>query len=236
MGKNENGTTVAKIIISIVFIVWFMGSLFGMMVCSKLDGGTGLMLALIGQYFLVFGIMGVVGSIKKRPFPAIILLFPLVGIALIICGVIMYIDMQNAAQMIYEAAPYLLAGIFPVTGVLMIISATSEIRHLKRVCTVEVQAKCISVETRWTQGGKGRRTKRVHMPVYSVYYNGREYTARNDVYTNMNDYQVGNYYPIMINPLNPEEFLDANSRKGNIVTLVLGIIFVAVLIPIIVYM
>ena len=83
MGKNENGTTVAKIIISIVFIVWFMGSIFGMMVCSKLDGGTGLMLALIGQYFLVFGIMGVVGSIKKRPFPAIILLFPLVGIALI---------------------------------------------------------------------------------------------------------------------------------------------------------
>ena len=155
MGKNENGTTVAKIIISIVFIVWFMGSLFG---------GTGLMLALIGQYFLVFGIMGVVGSIKKRPFPAIILLFPLVGIALIICGVIMYIDMQNAAQMIYEMAPYLLAGIFPVTGVLMIISATSEIRHLKRVCTVEVQAKCISVETRWTQGGKGRRTKRVQMP------------------------------------------------------------------------
>ena len=63
MGKNENGTTVAKLIISIVFIVWFMGSLFGMMVCSKLDGGTGLMLALIGQYFLVFGIMGVVGSI-----------------------------------------------------------------------------------------------------------------------------------------------------------------------------
>ena len=52
----------------------------------------------------------------------------------------------------------------------------------------------------------------------------------------MNDYQVGNYYPIMINPLNPEEFLDANNRKGNIVTLVLGIIFVAVLIPIIVYM
>ena len=148
----------------------------------------------------------------------------------------MYIDMQNAAQMIYEAAPYLLAGIFPVTGVLMIISATSEIRHLKRVCTVEVQAKCISVETRWTQGGKGRRTKRVHMPVYSVYYNGREYTVRNNVYTNMNDYQVGNYYPIMINPLNPEEFLDANNRKGNIVTLVLGIIFVAVLIPIIVYM
>ena len=52
----------------------------------------------------------------------------------------------------------------------------------------------------------------------------------------MNDYRVGNYYPIMINPLNPEEFLDANNRKGNIVTLVLGIIFVAVIIPIIVYM
>lgn len=233
---NENGTNAAKIIISIIFIVWFMGSLFGMMVCSKLDGGTGLMLALIGQYFLVFGIMGVVGGIKKRPFPAIILLFPLVGSALIICGVIMYADMKNAAHMIYEAAPYLLAGIFPVTGVLMIISATSEIRHLKRVCTVEVQAKCISVETRWTQGGEGRRTKRVHMPVYSVYYNGREYTVQNDVYTNMNDYQVGNYYSIMINPLNPEEFLDANNRKGNIVTLVLGIIFVAVLIPIIIYM
>ncbi len=236
MGQKENGTSVGKVILGGIFLLWFIASMIGMYVCSQVDGGAGLMLVILGQFFLVFGIIGIAGNIKKKPFPIIIILFPLAGSALIVWGLSLYMGSEHLLEMLGNAVPYLAVWLFPVIGVILVADTVVRQNYLKRVCTYKIQAKCISVEREWSKGTRNSRGDWVYMPVYSIMHSGREMNVSNGVYTNLNNLKVGEYYYIKINPLNPQEFIDENSRKGNKLSLVLGIIFILLAIPAIILM
>lgn len=224
-------------VLGIIFIIWFFGSMIGFFVCSESDNKIGPLLALFGQYFLVFGIIAVAGNLKKKPFPVIVVIFPIVGLSVLVSGIGMILGGEKVLLFLGQYAPYILIWIFPVVGVLMIVNSFSQYRHLKRVCTRDIQAKCIDIDSRLSRNNaeQGRRRK-VYMPVYSIFYNEREYIIRNYNYTNLVKFEIGMYYNIKINPSNPNEFMDENSSKANTLVFVLGIIFIVITAPIIIFM
>lgn len=231
MGNIQKKCNCKSAIIGLIFLIWFFVSLAGMLIYSKKEGCTGIILAIIGQYFLVFGIIAVVSNRTTKPFPFIVLVFPLVGISLLICGICIQLGGNDVLKMLGKYAPYILIWIFPIAGTVMLVKGTCGIRHLKRVCTREIQAKCIRVEASWTKGTKGHKGHYVYMPVYSIIYNGEERILQNNTYTNGNKFEEGAYYSIKINPDNPDEFMDANSQKANRLLLLLGIALIIITVP-----
>ena len=69
-------------IISVVFLLWFIASIIGMVYFAK-TGRSLLCLALFGQYFLVFGLAAVISGIKDHNFNPITLLFVFIGVGTI---------------------------------------------------------------------------------------------------------------------------------------------------------
>lgn len=72
--------TISKIL-GILFVIWFIASLVAILLNT--DNNTNIVLILIGQYFLVFGIVGIYSA--KAP---MISLHYFVGLALITAGLI----------------------------------------------------------------------------------------------------------------------------------------------------
>lgn len=225
-------------VLGIIFLIWFFGSMIGFFVCSESENKTGPLLVLFGQYFLVFGIIAVAGNIKNKPFPVITVIFPIVGLSVLVSGICMIFGGEKALLFLGRYAPYILIWIFPIVGVLMIINSFSQYRHLKQVCTRDIQAKCIDIDSRLSRNNNAvpGRIRKVYMPVYSIFYNEREYVIRNYNYTNLVKFEIGMYYNIKINPSNPNEFMDENSSKANKLAFVLGIIIIVITVPIIIFL
>ena len=81
MDKRQ-GAGAGKILLSLLYMVWFVASLAGMIYLAK-TGRETLMLAVLGQYFLVFGIAGILSNIKNKALLAANLIFPLAGLGMI---------------------------------------------------------------------------------------------------------------------------------------------------------
>ena len=233
MSDNQNNNP-KGIIIGMLCLIWGLGSIAAMLFCSKLENHTGILLVLLGQFFLVIGLIAVICNRKAKPYPFIVLVFPLVGIALLVCGICILTKGEVVLSMLNQYAPYILIWIFPLAGIMMIAGTLGKIRYLKQVCTQEVQAKCVDIESASAAGT--HRRKHVTMPVYSISYNGEEKLLRKGMYTNLNHFEIGAYYNIRINPSNPDEYLDENNRKGNNLILILGVVLLVVTLPVIVYM
>lgn len=84
---------------------------------------------------------------------------------------------------------------------------------LKKSCTVPVEARIFSVDSKF--GGKGGRYWNV---TYEFFYNERRYIANNDYWEQARYHRPieGNVVTIMINPYNPNEYYDAilNHARG----------------------
>ena len=55
MSDNQNNNP-KGIIIGMLCLIWGLGSIAAMLFCSKLENHTGILLVLLGQFFLVIGI------------------------------------------------------------------------------------------------------------------------------------------------------------------------------------
>ena len=139
MSDNQNNNP-KGIIIGMLCLIWGLGSIAAMLFCSKLENHTGILLVLLGQFFLVIGLIAVICNRKAKPYPFIVLVFPLAGIALLVCGIYILTKGEIALSMLDQYAPYILIWIFPLAGIMMIAGTLGKIRYLKQVCTQEVQA------------------------------------------------------------------------------------------------
>ena len=92
MSDNQNNNP-KEIIIGMLCLIWGLGSIAAMLFCSKLENHTGILLVLLGQLFLVIGLIAVICNRKAKPYPFIVLVFPLAGIALLVCGI--YLDKRR---------------------------------------------------------------------------------------------------------------------------------------------
>ena len=207
-----------------IFLIWFFGSIIGIMYFSKINGYYSVML--FGQYFLVFGIFPLTQSEGKEKLMGVP--FLLVGLcAVIIPFLMLHPELLNVSIVWDSVIPLLFMLAFVIAGIVMIVFPIKHKKDLERKCSSIVPA--IIVDYRSTRGEDGE----LYSPVYGFNFNNKEYRVSKEFYTNIGLKPIGTVIDLKINPENPEEFLD--SSNGTITIEIMGIIFLLVSVPILVH-
>ncbi len=231
---NNNGKSKASdAIISMIFLIWFVGSIIGLVVAGK-TGKNSLVIALMGQYFLVFGIISIASTISNGGFKlkhTPTLIFPIIGLGAISYGLINQFGSEDLKSKSYSVLPYIFIILFVVIGVGLIIGGLYNSFYLKLVCREYVSAECVDVlKTTNSDGGE------VWCPVYSYYYNGQYYKSSNDIYTNGTYPSLGQNYELYINSKNPMQFYEPHKSVGTGIGMILMGVFIICFMCFVLYM
>nr|MBQ8252284.1 DUF3592 domain-containing protein [Lachnospiraceae bacterium] len=217
-------------IISIVFLVWFVGSLAALLLTAR-AGQPAAAVMVFGQYFTVFGVIAAGDQIKKikagnaQP---IFFLFLLVGLSTFIMAACHQFGDESTKEAVISAIPYVGVGIFFVTG-LMLIGNYVFVYVNKSKCTVPVTGTCVKVSVQYKNRGNGTGYQSLYCPIFEYTYGGQIYRKGNGVYLMVKTAEEGDEKQLFINPANPEQFHEEDSAAATGVnSLVLGIFFVIV--------
>ena len=211
-------------IVGAIFIIWFVASLLAIMETIRL--GNILCVALFGQYFLVFGLIGMVTAIKAKESFWIQSIFVLVG-AGIVAGVLIYKFGTDALkQKLFDMIPIAGLSIFIIGGIVFLIMAYRTKFIIGPRYNYTISAKCVEVLTDYVST-KRHAVKEIFCPVFYYNYNGKEYESSNNTYTDTR-FIEGNYYDINIDPENPEKFYQPKTLKTSfIIELAVGLVATA---------
>ena len=180
-----------------------------------------------GQYFVVFGLAGLRNEIKAGFRYPIIIVLPVVGFTVVISGLLWQFGNETVKGNVVKHIPNIIAAVFLLVGILLLIQLVLEKLEQKK-CTYAVQGKCVDVKWHYSNSSDGRSTK-TYCPVYEYYYNGQTYTGSQEIYTKFLYVNEGEYREIFLNPEKPTVFYEKGmSRTFNIVSLMIGVIFIAV--------
>jgi hypothetical protein len=233
MSKQKN--SIRDKIIGTVFLTWFIASMIILVCCSEFEHGPEIMFITFGQYFLVFGILVISYNKGSRIIPFISIM-AVIGLIMTSCGIYAIIGGETAIENLTKYAPLIVGLLFPYIGTMMLWSGLWERTYMRKHCTLPVDAKCIDIQSHLTETNGGGKRRRVYMPIYQIRAprskNNDLVEIQNNHYTNVNKFEIGNYYTIYINPENPEEFIDANNKSTNGAMIFLGIVFILVSVPI----
>lgn len=210
----------SNIIITIVFLIWFVGSIVGMIYCSHNDMPY-LVITLFGQYFLVFGLFATIGGIRDKHFQPMTLLLVLIGIGAMACGLILQFGTASMENIVENLVPYLLLSIFVIAGVGMLMGGILYYQKKQTTCTYAVNAKVIDLKKHRSDGTT------TYSPVYEYYYGGEYVKYESNTYTNVHVPQIGDYKELRINPSNPREVMEGSAAKALLIFFVImGSMFV----------
>jgi Ca2+/Na+ antiporter len=213
-------------IFSVVFLIWFVLSIAALIATAKLQA-LGWTAIVFGQYFVVFGVAGLINEIKAGFRHPIIVIFPMIGFTVVISGLLWQFGNEIVKENVVKHIPNMIAAVFLLVGILLLVQVIIEKSEQKK-CTFAVQGKCVEVKWHYSTSKNGGSPKN-YCPVYEYYYNGQTYTGSQEIYTNLLYVNEGEYREIFLNPEKPTVFYEKGmSRTFNIMSLILGVIFVAV--------
>ncbi len=225
--KTSAATDRAKVngpfsyVISVFFLIWFFGSIGAMIFLSN-NGSTDLCLAVFGQLFLIFGIIGTISMIKSKSFQAFVLLFPLIGAGCLFFS-LTYHFMPETREDMMNMIPYLMLALFFVIGLGIFIYGILGPVMLRKKCTQTIMGKVIKLQERYNDGSK------TYCPTFEIYYRSEMKEICNKIYTNYYVPQVGESVELCINPDNPDQFYipSQNKSMGGFL-IIFGLVFMAV--------
>ena len=214
MKKKKEATKKKNQIIAIIFLTWFFASM-GAMIYIATNGQTWLFPALLGQYFLVFGIFGIHSRISKegfgyREFP--LLLFPLIGILAIAATFIWHFTSETLWNKCLENIPFAAMGLFLFIGIYLLGAWLRSTILLQKLCTQRMEAKCIKINQHRRNNNQSGQL--FYCPVYQFYFNGKVYQVCNRIYTRPARTQINAVSEIYVNPKNPTQFFEPNENKN----------------------
>ncbi len=178
-------------------IIGFGGGLLFMMICPPIC------VICLGIMFTILGI-GAVGD-KKFSFQryATAFVIPLFGVLFILIGVFMllqlFIPTLSEGNFLGIAIGIAFAVLLLLTFALIFISY----RYKRKVCTEQVQARCVYVKER--KSVKDGHTYYEHAPVFEFCFRGNTYNIAEN-YSSAKKPLVGDICEIHINPNEPTEF------------------------------
>ncbi len=221
--NNHSNYTPSQIAVSIIFLIWFFGSILAMVFFARNNMGY-LAIGVFGQYFLVFGIIAVVSGIKNKNFNPIFLIVPIVGLGAVIVSVIAQFGSETVLDVLEDSIPYLLLGVFFIAGLIMMIMAFCLYFGNKMRCKDYVVGTCVELLEQYNEHGE-----LLVCPVYEANYGMHKLRLCNYIYTNMSDVNVGDVKDLYVNPNNPEEFCgDKGDVKVSFILGLLGTMFMGI--------
>ena len=213
---KKQGYGAGTILASILFVVWFAASLAGMIYCSKTGRGL-LVPALLGQYFFVFGMVGIVSTVKSETFQPFLLIFPILGILLIAIPIWLYFGGEKAGAMLDVVLPYVVVVTILIGSILLLILSQVNTGRKKKQCTMTVNAMCVALDARYH---KGTRTV---CPTYEFYYAGESHRVCDYTYTSQT-ISEGDACTLLIDPEKPDVFYDEKrEERSRRVTTLIGV-------------
>lgn len=218
--NNHSNYTPSQIAVSVIFLIWFFGSILAMIFFAKNEMGY-LAIGAFGQIFLVIGIFVTVSGIKNKNFNPIFLLFPIVGLGAVIVSVISQFGTEAVLDALEDSVPYLLLGVFFIAGLIMTGMALSRYFGPKIRCKDCVVGTCVELLERYDARGR-----LFVCPVYEVSYGMHKLKLCNEVYVrNIGGapvINVGTQKELYINPDNPTEFV--NEKENGQIAFILGVL------------
>ena len=213
-------------LMGIIFIIWFIGSIVSMIYLSNINEYYAIMI--FGQYFLVFGMIPLV---KEKGMDRLISVpFILVGLCCIVIPYLMINPDILFINLNWDAIiPILLILAFIIAGFSLLFLPIINKKRLKKVCNVMVSAKLVDYKYTYSDNGN-----KLYSPIYEFEFNGKKHNVSNNMYSNIGVKPVDTILNLMINPNDPEEYMD--NSQSNIIVIVLGVIFLIVSIPIFIYL
>ncbi len=219
--NNNRKYTVGEIIFSIVFMIWFVGSIFAMVFLAK-GGMEALAIGVFGQYFLVFGIAAMVSGIKNRNFNPIFLIIPIVGVIAIAASAIWQFGTEEVVRFIEENWWIFLLAVFIIFGLILEAYALYTTIGKKRRCNQTAVATCIDILVRYDDEGY-----ETYCPVYEADVGGIKNRLCNNVYSRKIDLQIGDMKDIYVNEYLYGEYYDSETdSKMGLWAGILGLLFI----------
>lgn len=195
--------SVGQKIFGVVFMIWFVASLVGIIYFTGKEN-TAFAILIFGQYFFVFGIVGICsGGLTLKT--SWILLFPAVGLVVMICSGLFIWGSDDITDQLTNLLPVMLISLFIVIGIGMVLGPIVNEKALKKRCTYQIIAKCVRLNKSYMGSGIDDVRKEVYAPVFSYYFRGNEYEIGYDVYKSYGNPEVNDSVEIFINPDNPSE-------------------------------
>lgn len=233
--QDENNNESSKPWLGIIFLLWFLGSIAGLVISAKM-GMTGLLLAIFGQYFAFFGFMIFGSELKvflKRDKNKETKWAPLLisgvlatgGIIIVSLGLLLQFGTEDIRELVGALFPVLGVALFVFIGIGFLVAAFTKRRYSKAHMTHELEAKCVKIDSRISRnsGGHEGHSRTVYAPVWEYYYNGQTYQNHHPVWSNICQYKLGDIKMIKINPEHPDE-MDAGISEV-MMYLIMGLSF-----------
>ena len=189
-----------KVIISFVFLIWFIASI-GFMIYSAKSGGKGwLVPVLLGQFLFVFGALAffiTLSERKKGGWAGALGMFT--GAAAAVTGAVYHIGSDSVKDTLMSLIPVFLGIAMTVGGLCgMLVTLRTHAKGLARY-TKRIEGRCIELKT--TRG----KSTTLYSPVYEITLDGKPLRLENDVYSAMEIPKVGEVR---------ELFIDENDLTG----------------------
>lgn len=197
--NKQQETTKGETIKGILFILWFLASIGFMWYFSE-TGKPVLILALAGQYFLVFGLIGIFSSRKELVNHCWILMFPYTGIGLFVSGISLWLDKSNT-----QIPMLFFINLFTLFGLCLLVMFAQKLYKAGK-CTETVTGIVTDkrVHIHYSDNATGARKRRsTFCPVYRITFKEQEYLLCNNEYTNIMVPGIGDRKTLKIDPSNP---------------------------------
>lgn len=218
IGNKPNYSKEGKIV-GIIFLIWFFCSMLAMLILSQIN--TYYTVMVFGQYFLVFGVIVLLGAGKNK---AVVIPFILVGLACIIIPYLMMKPEINGMVIDWGAViAVLFIFAFVLAGLVLTFIPIIQIKKSKEKWNVEVPAVIVGYDENHGDSSM------LYCPIYEFDFNGKKYNVMNNHYSNVGLKEIGTIISLKINPENPEEFLDR--RISSFVPMFIGIVFLVIATP-----
>jgi len=198
------------VVISLLVIVWFGGSVIGMTTAAK-SGETTLVPILLGQLFAVFGIIGTCVALSDKASGWWVgVIVAVAGFITAGYGIVIHFGSKSAAQAAMDSIPTAAGiGMAAVAGFILTITGIQN-NKLKQACIREVMATCVEHNVRMSNGHA------LICPVYEV-RNGDGEPVRycKNVYSRMGNPEVDEQRSIFIDGEHTDRYVDPVADKVN---------------------
>lgn len=201
--KNNVSDSPFHRVLSVIFIIWFVGSIFGSIYFFGVNQYMGFLI--FGQFFLV---MGLIAVFNKVPIGWI---FVLAGLGLIIIPTfIKYSDLLSF-KVNWEFFGILTAGIFfTLCGLGMFFIPIINSKKLKKRCSLNIYAKVININ-------------KLNCPVYEYNVSGKRYRVAGQ---KNEKHSLGENVQLNVDPNEPRDIFYEYSFKDNLFLHIFAIPFI----------
>ena len=199
-----------SLILSFVFLLWFIASVVGMIYVSRSSELSWLIPVILGQFFLVIGTAGFIAmcSAKKKGLWIDITAI-LAGAVIVVLPLIYHYGSEQTKAVITSNIPTLAGAGILTAGICGTLATFIGKKRSAKKYSTPAEGICIEHKTRL-----GSRGTVLYCPVYEITLNGEMYRMEKKVYSNTGVPQIGESRTLYIDEDDLESYVEPIADKS----------------------